>query len=120
MESIFSDHKEKQLKEPARINFSNKVKGIYLIQISARTKHEKQLGGNDDEDLRVEIDNRKFPSLNNSQRYFDSPASFSGGATHGAAKTVFFMLWLDTGPHSIFLIPDFSATLIHLDVFQIS
>ncbi len=61
MKVIFSDHKEKIIKTSQLIDFNIQSKGIYLIQISAKTKDEKQLGGTDDEDLRVEIDGRKFP-----------------------------------------------------------
>ncbi len=120
MESIFSDHKEKILKTPMRIDFNIKTKGIYLVQVSAITKSERQLEGTDDEDLRVEIDNRKFPLLSNQQRYFDSPAAFSGGATHGLTKVVFFILWLDTGHHHLDLIPDISAMVVSVDIHQLS
>lgn len=120
MKAIFSDHKEKIIKTSHLIDFNIQNKGIYLIQVSAKTKDEKQLGGTDDEDLRVEIDGRKFPLLSNQQRYFDSPAAFSGGATHGLAKVVFIIIWLDTGNHQLNLIPDLAATVIGIDIRQIS
>lgn len=120
MESIYSDHKERVIENPEKLDFIVKNKGVYLIQVSARTRNEKQLAGTDDEDLRIEIDNRKFPQLTNSERYFDSPAAFSGGTSKGLTKTVFFVLWLETGPHHVSLIPDLSATFVNTDVFQIS
>ncbi|PIR59354.1 MAG: hypothetical protein COU69_01170 [Candidatus Pacebacteria bacterium CG10_big_fil_rev_8_21_14_0_10_56_10] len=119
MESIFTNHKEKVLKNSERIDFEVKNKGVYLISISAKTKDEKQLSGTDDEDLRIEIDSRKFPLLSNQQRYFDSPAAFSGGATHGLTKVVFFILWLDTGFHNLYLIPDIAATVVSTEVRQL-
>lgn len=120
MKAIFSDSNEKILKTTRSINFNIQNKGIYLIQVSAKTKDEKQLDGTDDEDLRVEIDGRKFPLLSNQQRYFDSPAAFSGGATHGLTKVVFFILWLDTGYHQLNFIPDLAATVMEMSIRQIS
>lgn len=120
MKSIFSDHKERVIDTLERVDFNVKQKGIYLIQVSAKTKDEKQLSGTDDEDLRVEIDCRKFPLLTNQQRYFDSPAAFSGGAVHGLAKGVFIIIWLDTGNHQLNLIPDLAATVLGIDIRQIS
>lgn len=120
MKAIFSDHKEKIIKTSQLIDLNIQSKGTYLIQVSAKTKDEKQLGGTDDEDLRVEIDGRKFPLLSNQLRYFDSPAAFSGGSTQGLAKVVFIIIWLDTGNHQLNLIPDLAATVIGIDIRQIS
>lgn len=120
MKAIFSDHKEKIIKTSQLIDFNIQSKGVYLIQVSAKTKDEKQLGGTDDEDLRIEIDGHKFPLLSNQQRYFDSPAAFSGGAAHGLAKIVFIIIWLDTGNHQLNLIPDLAATVMGIDIRQIS
>ncbi|MFZ5376204.1 MAG: lytic transglycosylase domain-containing protein [Patescibacteria group bacterium] len=119
MESIYSDHKEKVIKKPEKLAFVVKNKGFHLLQFSARTKNEIQIGGTDDEDLRIEIDKRKFPQLTNNQRYFGSPAAFSGGTSKGLTKTVFFLLWLESGEHSFSLIPDLSATFIGVDIFQV-
>lgn len=120
MQSIYSDHKERVVKKSEKLVFTITNKGFYLIQVSAKTKNEKQMGGTDDEDLRIEIDNRKFPQLSNNQRYFDSPAAFSGGTSKGLTKNVFFFLWLETGPHRVSLVPDLSATLVSIDVFLVS
>lgn len=120
MESIYSDHKEKGIKKSEKLVFTVKNKGLHLIQVSARTKNEIQMGGTDDEDLRIEIDNRKFPQLNNNHRYFDSPAAFSGGTSKGLTKVVFFLLWLELGEHHFSLIPDLSATFIAVDILQVT
>lgn len=117
MESIYSDHTEKVIKKSEEFIFTTKNKGIYLVQVLAKTRSEKQLGGTDDEDLRIEIDNRKFPQLTNNEKYFDSPAAFSGGTSKGLTKAVFFLLWLETGPHRVVLIPDHSATFVGMDIF---
>jgi len=120
VKSIYSDHRERLVKETEKIAFAVQEKGLYLIHVQAKTKNEKQMGGTDDEDLRIEIDNRKFPQLTNSERYFDSPAAFSGGTSKGLTKSVFFLLWLEPGEHHFSLIPDLSATFIGVDVFLLT
>lgn len=120
MKQIFSDGTERKIVKPERINFTLETAGIYLIEVSARAQSEKQLGTTDDEDLRIEIDNRKFPFLGNADKYFDSPASFSGGTLHGRKKTIFFVIWLPKGKHVVSLIPDTAATLLEINVEQIS
>lgn len=120
MALVFNSNKQRKIIEKEDIQFSLKVSGLYLIEVTARTQGEKQLGTNDDEDLRVEIDGRKFPQLKNPQRYFDNPASFSGGSLHGLKKTVFFILLLDSGERTISLIPDISAIVERIRVSQVS
>lgn len=120
MESMYSNHKERVIGKQEKLVFTVKNKGLYLIQISARTNNEKQMGGTDDEDLRIEIDNRKFPQLTNDERYFDSPAAFSGGTSKGLTKTVLFLLWFERGKHYLSLISDISATLIGIDISQVT
>ena len=120
MESVFSDHTEKIVDKIENVYFSVGTKGVYLIKISAKARSEKQLNGTDDEDLRIEIDHRKFPLLYNPERYFDSPAAFSGGSSKGLTKTVFYLLWLEIGNHTLSLIPDNSVTIIKLEIQKIS
>lgn len=120
MDINFNGGKPGKITRQEDIPFSLKVSGLYLIELTARTQGEKQLGTSDDEDLRVEIDGRKFPQLKNPERYFDSPASFSGGQLHGLKKTVVFILLFDSGKHTISLIPDISATVEQVKVSKIS
>lgn len=120
MESIFKDDKKRKISKAEETSFTTKASGLYLVKISGIVKNEKQLGGTDDEDLRIEIDKRKFPQLNNLERYFDSPASFSGGTSKGLKKTIYFILSLDTGKHTISLIPDISAILVEIEVLKVS
>lgn len=120
MKSIFSDTRERKIVSQENIDFTVATAGVYLIEISARAQSEKQLGKTDDEDLRLEIDNRKFPFLQDKPRYFDSPAAFSGGSLHGAKKTVFFLIWLTKGKHILAFIPDTSATLLSVNISHIS
>lgn len=118
MKFIFEDQNKRLIKEKEDISFTVESGGLYLIYLSARARGEKQLGSSDDEDLRVEIDGEKFPKLTNQERYFDSPTAFSGGQLHNLKKTVYFLLKLDRGKHTISLIPDISATFESLTVFQ--
>lgn len=110
MEPIFKDDEKRKISKHEEIVFTTKTSGLYLIEISAIVKNEKQLGGTDDEDLKIEINQRKFPT----------PASFSGGTSKGLKKTIYFILSLKVGKHTISLIPDISATLVKIEVFKIS
>lgn len=120
MDLIFEDVKKRKVIGKKDIEFSLTTSGLYLIEITAGARSEKQLQTTDDEDLRVEIDDRKFLQLQNPQRYFDNPASFSGGQLHGLKKTVFFILPLDPGQHLLSLIPDNAADLQGVKIFLIS
>ncbi len=93
------------------MGFNITASGWYLLSVSARVKSEKQRGQNetDDEDLRLKIDQRPFPQLKNPQRFFDSPAAFSGGKLHNARQTISFVLFLEEGAHTLSFIPDHSA-----------
>ena len=119
MKLVFS-HGEETLKSQKDIYFSTNEDGIYAIKIEARAKSEKQLNGTDDEDLRIEIDKRKFPHLSNPSRLFDSPASFSGGSLKNLRKLVFFIIHLNKAKHTISLIPDISADLKKIEIFELS
>ncbi len=120
MDLVVNNDKKRKIIAKEEIEFSLTTSGLYLIEITARTQGEKQLGISDDEDLRIEIDSKKFPQLENSQRYLDSPASFSGGQLHGLKKTVFFILPLNLGKHLLSLIPDISAVLEGIKISYIS
>lgn len=110
MESIFKDNKKRKINQTENILFTTKTSGLYLIEISAIVKNEKQLGGTDDEDLKIEIDKRKFPT----------PASFSGGTSKGLKKRIYFILLLNAGKHTVSLIPDISAILVKIETFKVS
>lgn len=110
MQSIFKDDKKRKITKTEDILFDVKTAGLYLTEISAIVKNEKQLSGTDDEDLKLEIDKRKFPT----------PASFSGGTSKGLKKTVYFISLLSSEEHKLSLIPDISATLVKIEVFKMS
>lgn len=120
MEIIFQDKRRRLIRQEEIVPFSLKETGLYMVTISARCKGERQFDATDDEDLRLEIDGRKFPHLLNPERHADSPAAFSGGNLHDLKKTIYFLFKLNTGKHEITLIPDISATFEDLTVFKIS
>lgn len=121
MQKILEEKYNKKIKENFVYDFEAQKEGLYLIEISARAKSEKQIGAGatDDEDLRVEIDNRPFPKPDNPQRYLDLPAAFSGGKLHGLSKTVYFLINLSQGRHHITFIPDQNPLLEKLDIYFI-
>lgn len=110
--------KADQIKEETKLTFHAHQGGWYLVSISARVKSEKQRGPEitDDEDLRVEINSRKFPQLDNSTRCLDSPTAFSGGKLHNRLKTVHFVIYLSPGERGISLVPDETATVELVEV----
>jgi len=108
MELITKDTLRKAMREQFDYSFAAPKEGLYIIEISARARGEKQVGkdATNDDDLRIEIDGRKFPKLDNPTRYLDSPAAFSGGQLHNLKRTVFFFIQLSKGKHAISFVPD--------------
>lgn len=120
MKKIFEERVARRIEKPEEIDFQTEASGLFLIEISARAKSAKQIGGTDDEDLRAEINAIKFPQLKNPQRYLDSPSSFSGGQLKGLKKSAYFLINLEAGNHILGLIPDVSATLEKIALWQIT
>ena len=110
--------KPKKISKILSLPFDIGASGWYVLSVTARVRDEKQCGADatDDEDLRVEIDGEKFPKLNNPQRYFDSPAAFSGGKSRNTLKTVHFIGRFKAGEHAISLIPDQGALVEQVSV----
>lgn len=77
--------------------------GLYLIKIAARASGK--------ENLRVEIDGRKFS---------DSPAVFAGSKLKGLKETIFFILPLNSGRHIVSLVPDQGVDLEGFKVASIT
>ena len=100
--------------------FGIAAEGLYLIEISARARSEKQIGDNetDDDDLRIEIDGRKFAQPGEPVRYFDGPAAFSGGQLHNLKKTVVFLYQFSEGKHVLAFVPDREPTLEEIKIYQ--
>lgn len=119
MEIIFEDNKKRQIIGREEISLPVKTSGLYFLEVSARVKGEKQLGSSDDEDLRVEINGKKFSALNNSSRYLDTPAAFSGGQLKNLLKTVYFFLEFAMGEQTVTLVSDRSATFEGIKVTKL-
>lgn len=110
MNVIPEDNKRKITgKENLTLSLDNS--GLTLIKIAARVKDKKQLQGARDGTLRVEIDGRKFPP--------DSPAVFAGGKLKGLKETIFFILPLNSGKHTVSLNADREADLESFEVFHL-
>lgn len=86
--------------------------GLYLIKIAARVRDKKQLQGTRDEYLRIEIDGKKFPP--------DSPAVFAGGKLKGLKETIFFIISLKSGKHTVSLYADQGADLESFKISHLS
>ncbi len=122
MQKIFEEKYHKRLKENFVYDFETEKEGLYLIEVLARVKSAKQIGtgATDDDDLRIEIDGRRFSKLDNPQRYLDSPAAFSGGQLHGLSKAVYFLINFSSGNHQLTFIPDQSPLLEKLAIYFIN
>lgn len=118
MKTIFQEKFNRKISEKFTRELDITEEGLYLIEISAKCRSEIQIGPKetDDEDLRIEIDGRKFPMLEAPARYFDSPAAFSGGKLHNLKKTIFFFIYFSKGKHILTLIPDREPRLQELSV----
>lgn len=118
MKAILQEKFNKKIIERFSYKLDIVEEGLYIVKIIARARSEKQIGLNerDDDDLRIEIDGRKFPKLDNPTRYFDSPAAFSGGKLHSLKKTIFFFAYLSKEKHTLTFIPDREPTLEELSI----
>lgn len=119
MNLIYQDNKRRKIDKKETVSFVVEDSGFYLVSVSARSKDEKQMGGTDDEDLRIELDQTKFSQLKNPHRYLDSPASFSGGKLRNRKQRVFLLTHLQKGTHNLDLIPDGSSTLEEISVWRL-
>lgn len=118
MQVIKQEKFNKKLSELFEYEFKAQEEGLYIIEIGARARSEKQIGPNetDDDDLRIEIDSRNFPKLNNAQRYLDSEASFSGGKLRNLKEIIYFLIYFSKGSHTLRFIPDRNPILEDLSI----
>ncbi len=121
MQTIKEENFKKRINQKFDFSFDIPAEGLYLIDISARARSEKQIGNNesDDDDLRVEIDGQIFSSLSGKARYFDSPAAFSGGRLHNLKKTVIFLSQFSEGSHFLTFVPDREPILEDIKIYQL-
>jgi len=89
----------KQIKSKTQETFQVEQFGLYVIEITARCEKNN--------DLKVEIDNiqfREIPPENNIQSY-NIPASWNGTNLKGLSKTIYFILTLNKGEHTLTFTP---------------
>lgn len=101
MESIFEDTNRRVINKTEDINFNVSSAGIYIIQIAARATNT--------EILKIKIDQKE---------YFNKPAVFSGGELKGLKKSVFWVLSLNPGSHTVSLVPQPAGTLEQIKIYS--
>ncbi|MBU4421803.1 hypothetical protein L6259_00405 [Candidatus Parcubacteria bacterium] len=108
----------KKITRPYYHNFILKKSGLVAIAISARCKSRKQLKGNIDEDLRIEINGLQCREIEHSKyiQLFNTPSAFNGSKLRGLKKTVIFLTVLTKGQHSVGLIPKTSAFVENIEI----
>ncbi|MBI4653103.1 hypothetical protein HY750_02515 [Candidatus Kuenenbacteria bacterium] len=118
MQIIKQEKFNKKILEVFDYEFEVQEEGLYIIEISARARSQKQIGLNktDDDDLRIEIDGRKFSKLDKKEGYFNSPASFSGGKLHNLKKIIYFLIYFSKSKHFIKFIPDKNPFLEEMSI----
>lgn len=100
MEQIFEDANKRTINKVEDINFTVNSAGIYIIKIAARATNT--------EILKVKIDQKE---------YVNKPAIFSGRELKGLKKSVFWVLSLNSGSHTVSLIPQSAGTLEQIKVY---
>lgn len=121
MKLVLRDKNKRIIRGIEEVKFRS-TSARHLICVTARAKGKLQLSPNvnDDEDITIEIDKKRFPKFSDPNRIIDSPAAFSGGTLHNLSKTVFFLVELTGEDHVIKLKTDktpASATLEGLEVY---
>ena len=89
----------KTITQKTQVKFDISTPGLHAISITARC--------NKTDDLKVEIDDqffREIPPEKNIQRY-DIPLAWNGTRLKGRSQTNIFLLYLETGEHTIIFIP---------------
>lgn len=81
--------------------------GLYILKIVASCQSGDFLGFRGGQDLRIEIDDIKFReiSLKDKPQYYNIPPAWNGTELRGFNKTIFFILPLDKGGHTLTYIP---------------
>lgn len=111
MKFITEDKNKRIIRGQEEITFSS-LTSYHLIILTARAKGEKQISqsSTDDEDLTLQIDDKKF----------SPPANISGGRLHGLSKTVYLLTFLQGRDHKLILNaddPPGTATFEKLEIY---
>ena len=113
-----SEELSKDIAQTLEIPFSAAKFGLYALRIVARCQSGDLLGLRGGQDLRVEIDDiklREIPQKDKPQ-YNNIPPSWNGTELKGLTKTVFFILPLNKGFHTLKFIPTKGA---HVESFEV-
>lgn len=121
MKLIIQQKFQKKIVKKLDYPFEISSYGLYTIFVSARCRSAQQRKSSDDEDLRIEIDTRKFREMppQDKPQYLNIPPAWNGSKLKNLKQTVIFLIALNPGQHTISLIPDESATLEEIKVYKI-
>lgn len=102
-----------RITQDTTIDFSVEKFGLYAISISARCKSAGQSESQQNETLRVEIDNiklREVPQLDKPQ-YNKIPPAWNGTDQQGLSKTIIFIVTLNKSKHTLNFFPTNGALI---------
>lgn len=85
------------------IPFSIEKFGLYALKVVARCQSGDLLGIRGGQDLRIEIDDVKLREVppKDKPQYINIPSAWNGTELKGLTKTIFFILPLNKGSHTI-------------------
>lgn len=108
----------------AETAFSISEDGLYAIKIEASAKNARQNRSNDDDDLRLALDDYEFGKYERHQEMvswkgFGTSASWDGASLKGGTKTIYFFVDLKAGSHVLRFFADGTPTLKGIEIFEI-
>ncbi len=109
----------------AETNFEVKTEGIYVIVVTASARSAKQKGMDDDDDLRITLNDYKFGQEEihdekKSWKGFGTASAWDGASLKGGTKTVFFFVKLASGKQTLRFMADGTPTLKSIEVLQLN
>ena len=109
----------------AETTFNVSGDGLYRIDITASAKSGKQKGGNDDDDLRGELDGYAFGKYEvhkekTSWKGFNTASAWDGDSLKGASKTNHYLVYLHKGEHVFKFYADGKPSIEKFEVFELN
>ncbi|MBP7859413.1 cell wall hydrolase [Patescibacteria group bacterium] len=107
--------------QPLEIPFNIENFGVYALKITARCQSGNLLEFRGGQDLRVEIDNIKLREIppKDKPQYNNIPPAWNGTELRNLNKTIFFVLSLTKGTHTLKFIPDNGAQIESFETITI-
>lgn len=104
--------------------FTISKSGLVAIKIDASAKSAAQNNSNDDDDLRLALDDYEFGKYERHQEMiswkgFGTSSSWDGASQKGGTKTIYFFVNLKAGPHVLRFFADGTPTLKGIEIFEI-